>query len=58
MIGWINRLRARLARFLGNREPRAGFSLAALFAELERESNQLVEDEIRRCQTQSKTTGR
>jgi hypothetical protein len=57
MIGWIKRLRAGLARLFGHGEPPAGRSFAALFAELERESNQLVEDEIRSCEARWKTMG-
>jgi hypothetical protein len=57
MIRWIGRLLARALGRSETPEPHVDLSFAAAFAELERESNQLVEDEIRRYETQWKATG-
>ena len=54
MIRWIGRLLARAFGRRKNRAPRAEVSIAAAFAELERESNQLVENEILRYQWKTK----
>lgn len=53
MIAWARRLFASIAR-RANRRPLG--SLAIAFEQLERESNQLVEDEIRRWRTRQETT--